>query len=66
MFIHDVPILGNAGIDLRKENTQEVRRKIKFTLAEGANKIQISVLNQAGAERFSRMVGPMLAAAVAN
>jgi hypothetical protein len=56
VFINDVPILGNAGIDLRKENIQEAKRKIKLTLAEGINKIQMCVLNQAGAESYKETV----------
>jgi hypothetical protein len=52
IFINDVPVFGTAGIDLRKENIQELNKKITFSLSEGKNKIQVSVLNQAGAESY--------------
>lgn len=52
IFINDVPVYGSAGIDLRKENTQSVQKKISLQLSEGQNKIQVSVLNQAGAESY--------------
>lgn len=52
IFINDVPVYGSAGIDLRKENTQSLHKKFSLQLSEGQNKIQVSVLNQAGAESY--------------
>jgi uncharacterized caspase-like protein len=52
IFINDVPVFGTAGIDLRKEDIQEINKKINLSLSEGENKIQVSVLNQAGAESY--------------
>jgi hypothetical protein len=56
IFINDVPVFGTAGIDLRKENIQEINKKINLSLSEGENKIQVSVLNQAGAESYKETV----------
>lgn len=50
VFINDVPVFGTSGIDLRPKNTRQHEQTLALTLAPGENKIQISVLNQAGAE----------------
>lgn len=50
VYINDVPIYGIDGIDLRSENTQSWRQKVKLPLSRGENKIQVSALNQGGAE----------------
>lgn len=50
VFINDVPIYGISGIDLISKNTQQYEQTLKLTLSPGENKIQISALNQAGAE----------------
>lgn len=52
IYINDVPIYGSTGIDLRKENQTEAEIKLNLQLSEGSNKIQVSVLNQAGAESY--------------
>lgn len=48
LFINDVPIYGKAGIKLNKE--KNVRKQITVDLADEKNKIQLSVLNNAGVE----------------
>jgi hypothetical protein len=52
IYINGVSIYGINGIDLRKENTQSSRKKITINLVKGLNKIEVSVLNQTGAESF--------------
>jgi hypothetical protein len=56
IWINDVPVAGTAGIDLRKENAGMVEKKISLELASGRNKIQVSVLNQAGIESYKQSV----------
>jgi WD40 repeat protein len=48
VFINDVPIYGRKGIKLNKEN--KISKTIALELADGKNKIQISVLNDKGIE----------------
>lgn len=50
VFINDVPVFGALGINLRSKNTRLHEQTLTLALAPGENKIQISVLNQAGAE----------------
>ena len=52
IWINDVAIFGSAGISLRKLNVHEYQTKLYVDLANGKNKVQVSVLNQAGAESF--------------
>lgn len=52
VWINDVPIYGSKGINLRGENTKSISKNIKLELSSGKNKIQVSVLNQKGAESF--------------
>jgi uncharacterized caspase-like protein len=52
IYINDVPIYGSTGIDLRKESQSETEIRLNIQLTEGENKIQVSVLNQAGAESY--------------
>jgi uncharacterized caspase-like protein len=56
ILINDVAVYGSAGLDLRRENVKQLRKRIKLKLAEGENKIQVSVLNQAGAESYKETV----------
>ncbi|MBX7095216.1 MAG: caspase family protein [Flavobacteriales bacterium] len=56
VFINDVPVFGTKGIDLRNETTQQITKKIKLNLCSGKNKIQVSVLNQAGAESYKETI----------
>lgn len=54
VYINNVPVYGTNGINLREENTKEFNKQLKLILAEGVNKIQVSVLNQAGAESYKQ------------
>lgn len=50
VYINDVPIYGISGINLRQKNTKIWEQTLNLTLSKGENKIQISALNQGGAE----------------
>ncbi|MCB0630630.1 MAG: caspase family protein [Lewinella sp.] len=50
VFINDVPIYGIQGINLRDQITQRYTTTLNIPLSKGSNKIQISALNQGGAE----------------
>jgi hypothetical protein len=50
VYVNNVPVNGRDGESLRDQNTQALERTIPIKLAVGRNKIQISVLNNAGAE----------------
>ena len=50
VFVNNVPVNGRDGESLRDQNTQSLDRTIPIKLAAGRNKIQVSVLNNAGAE----------------
>jgi WD40 repeat protein len=52
VWINDVAVYGTNGISIRDKSTQEYTTSLKLKLAQGNNKIQISVLNQAGAESY--------------
>jgi uncharacterized caspase-like protein/WD40 repeat protein len=50
VYVNNVPVNGRDGESLRDQNTQSLERTIPIKLAAGRNKIQVSVLNSAGAE----------------
>jgi hypothetical protein len=50
VFVNNVPVNGRDGESLRDQNTQTLERTILIKLAAGRNKIQVAVLNNAGAE----------------
>ncbi len=50
VFVNNVPVNGRDGESLRDQNKQTLERTIPIKLAAGRNKIQVSVLNSAGAE----------------
>jgi hypothetical protein len=50
IFVNNVPINGRDGESLREANIQSLERSIPIKLGSGRNKIQVSVLNSAGAE----------------
>ncbi len=52
VWVNDVAIYGTNGISLRDKNVQEYTTEIEAFLAKGKNKVQVSVLNQAGAESY--------------
>ena len=50
VYVNNVPVNGRDGEFLREQNTQALERTVPIKLAAGRNKIQVSVLNNAGAE----------------
>lgn len=56
VYINDVPIYGRNGINLRPLNTQQYESVLDLTLSEGENKIQVSTLNQGGAESLKETI----------
>lgn len=50
VYVNNVPVNGANGESLRSLNVQSLEREILVTLAVGKNKIQVSVINSAGAE----------------
>ena len=52
VWVNDVAIYGANGISLREQNVQKYVTSLKVELAKGKNKVQVSVLNQAGAESY--------------
>jgi WD40 repeat protein len=54
VWVNDVAIYGTNGINLKDLETKELSKNISINLLPGKNKIQISVLNQSGAESFKQ------------
>lgn len=52
LWVNDVAIYGVNGISIRDLNTASLEQKLHVNLALGVNKIQVSVLNQSGAESY--------------
>jgi len=52
VWVNDVAIYGTNGISLRNKNVQEYTTDLEVFLTKGKNKVQVSVLNQAGAESY--------------
>ncbi|MFY0626559.1 MAG: caspase family protein [Reichenbachiella sp.] len=52
VWINDVPLYGKSGINLRTKGINTLDMDLDIELSTGKNKIQISVLNQSGAESF--------------
>nr|NQU91330.1 caspase family protein [Bacteroidota bacterium] len=50
VWINDVPVFGMKGIDLSEENANSITKTIELELSKGNNKIQVSSLNEKGAE----------------
>jgi hypothetical protein len=51
--VNDVPYDGRvAGIDLKAERSQELRRSVDVPILPGSNRIQVSVLNAEGVESY--------------
>lgn len=50
LYVNNVPVNGKEGELLRDSKSQTLERTIPIKLAAGRNKIQVSVLNSAGAE----------------
>lgn len=56
IWVNDVSIYGIKGIDLKKLKTNNFIKKISVKLSQGINKIQVSALNQDGAESYKETI----------
>lgn len=56
VWINDVAIHGVDGIDIKERKLQELELDLALELADGKNKIEISVLNQTGAESYKNLM----------
>lgn len=56
VWVNDVAIYGINGISLRDESVKSIEKTLKVDLANGRNKIQVSVLNQTGAESYKKVI----------
>ncbi|MEA3494703.1 MAG: caspase family protein [Bacteroidota bacterium] len=56
VWINNVAIYGHRGINLRMHDSKKFKLTIKTELTKGKNNIQISVLNQKGAESLKKSV----------
>lgn len=54
VFINGVAVFGTGGIDLRAFRSQRLTQEIELPLGNGTNQIELSVLNQAGAESYKK------------
>ncbi|MCK5137536.1 MAG: caspase family protein [Bacteroidales bacterium] len=52
VWVNDVPIYGYEGINVRENNSRNYSDQISIELNNGNNKIQVSTLNQKGAESY--------------
>jgi len=50
ILINDVPVYGSKGLSVRNLKQQSVHEKLNVELTKGKNKIQVSALNEKGAE----------------
>jgi ankyrin repeat protein len=56
VWVNNISIYGRNGIDLRKMDISKTEMDIEVILSEGENKIEVSVLNQKGAESYKEMI----------
>jgi WD40 repeat protein len=56
VFVNDVPIFGTPGLPIADRQARTDERSIQIPLVAGRNKIQLSVLNQRGAESLKQTV----------
>lgn len=52
LWVNDVAIYGTKGVSLRDKEVSSFQTDLKVNLVKGKNKVQVSVLNQAGAESY--------------
>lgn len=50
VYVNDVPVYGLYGVDLRDVKTKDITYQIDANLMAGKNKVQVTVLNEKGAE----------------
>lgn len=56
IWVNNVPVYGSNGLDLRNEKTKAVKKSVNLMLSQGNNRIEISALNEKGAESFKETI----------
>jgi WD40 repeat protein len=56
VFVNDVPVFGTAGLSIPDREARAHEQNIQVPLVPGRNKLQVSVLNQQGAESLRQTV----------
>lgn len=56
LYVNDVALYGNDGIDLRDKQSNKYESNINLELSEGKNKIQVSALNEKGVESLKETI----------
>jgi WD40 repeat protein len=56
IYVDGIPIKGFAGVGLSQRHTKSVNEQLTVSLANGQNKIQVSVVNEKGAESLADTV----------
>lgn len=54
--VNGVPINGGLGIDLKKYKSKSIEYDVEIDLADGDNKIQVSVMNSKGSESYRETI----------
>ena len=54
VFVNDVPVFGTRGVAVTDRQSKSYEQQLTVPLVTGINKIQVSVLNQQGAESLKR------------
>lgn len=52
VYVNDIPLWGMKGFDLKNLSVSKFTKEIYVDLSQGDNKIQVSVMNEKGAESF--------------
>ncbi len=52
VWVNDVAAFGTNGVSVKNANTNKVEKELTISLAKGQNKIEVSSVNQAGAESY--------------
>lgn len=52
VWVNDVPVFGQNGVNIRDRNLSEINEDILLTLSTGTNKIETSVMNTNGIESY--------------
>ena len=52
VWVNEVPVYGQRGINIRKNNSNSFDKTIEITLSEGENRIETSITNVNGTESY--------------
>lgn len=56
VYVNEVPFYGTKGVSVKQENSKQIARQIEIPLTTGDNNIQVSCINEKGAESFKATV----------